>query len=279
MTNFKGKAIYQPAGKAAEYAKWACNFYVGCSNGCEYCYLKKGRGAKILGGDKPTLKKCFKNEGHAFETFVKEMEANLPELRKNGLFFSFSTDPMLLKTVGLTYLAMAQCIRHKIPVKILTKYVKYIDLNFFEIDGQSCKSINDFPVEMKKLIAFGFTLTGQDELEPGASTNQERIEAMKKLHDAGFKTFASIEPIIDFESSENMIDKTIGFCDLYKIGLMSGQKVNEYFIQELDSFVFRTDLVAYSAGSKIYWKDSITKHINCDGKASVSKDYNIFNQQ
>lgn len=267
MKNYKGKAIYQPTGKAAEYAKWACNFYVGCSNGCEYCYLKKGRGAKILGGDKPTLKKCFKDETHAFEVFEKELKANLPELQKHGLFFSFTTDPLLPETIGLTEYAIDMATDFRVPVKILTKRADWV--NYL---------LPRLPINMHNMYAFGFTLTGHDELEPGASTNQERIEAMKKLHDAGFKTFASIEPIIDFESSENMIDKTIGFCDLYKIGLMSGKKVNEYFIQELDSFVFRTDLVAYSAGSKIYWKDSITKHINCDGKASVSSDYNIFNQ-
>jgi len=39
---FKGKAIYNPSGKAGEYSYWACNFYKGCSNGCTYCYLKKG---------------------------------------------------------------------------------------------------------------------------------------------------------------------------------------------------------------------------------------------
>lgn len=30
-------AIYQPKGKAGEYAKYAVNFYVGCSNDCDYC--------------------------------------------------------------------------------------------------------------------------------------------------------------------------------------------------------------------------------------------------
>ncbi len=26
MTPFKGKAIYNPVGKAGEYSRWACNF-------------------------------------------------------------------------------------------------------------------------------------------------------------------------------------------------------------------------------------------------------------
>ncbi len=62
MKNFKGKAIYNPSGKAGEYSYWACNFYVGCSNGCEYCYCKKGILSGVMGQDKPQLKKCFKDE-------------------------------------------------------------------------------------------------------------------------------------------------------------------------------------------------------------------------
>jgi DNA repair photolyase len=48
--SFPGKAIYNPSGKAGEYSYWACNFFKGCSNGCEYCYLKKGVLKKTLGG-------------------------------------------------------------------------------------------------------------------------------------------------------------------------------------------------------------------------------------
>jgi DNA repair photolyase len=51
MKKFNGKAIYQPAGKAAEYAEYACNFYVGCSNQCTYCYLRKGIGKGTLDGE------------------------------------------------------------------------------------------------------------------------------------------------------------------------------------------------------------------------------------
>jgi DNA repair photolyase len=57
----------------------------------------------------------------------------------------------------------------------------------------------------KRLVAVGWTLTGVDSAEPNASPNAERIEAMRKLHEAGFKVWASIEPIIDFDSSLTMI--------------------------------------------------------------------------
>lgn len=262
------KAIYCPAGKAAEYAKWACNFYVGCSNGCTYCYLKKGRGAAILGGDKPTLKKCFRDDFHALDVFEKELKANLPELQKSGLFFSFSTDPLLPETIDLTFDAVEMCLEYKVPVKILTKVVtdefENYYLNFTKEDA----------IESK--IAFGFTLTGHDELEPGASTNRERIEAMKKLHDAGFRTFASIEPVIDFESSFRMIEQTLGFCDLYKIGLMSGAKPLQ---METRFFVDRVSRIVNQFNRKVYWKQSIVSVAGkFDDASSVDRDYNIFNQ-
>lgn len=281
MKNYNGKAIYQPAGRAAEYAKWACNFYVGCSNGCEYCYLKKGRGAKILGGDKPTLKKCFKDEAHALEVFEKELKANLPELQKHGVFFSFSTDPMLKETAYLTLIATLICAEVQVPVKILTKCSRVYDVFQLFVESTPLQSEKS-PLE-KSLIAFGFTLTGHDELEPGASTNQERIEAMKKLHDAGFKTFASIEPIIDVKSSYRMVEETLEFCDLYKIGPKSGKKYS--FIDVCELFASVNILLTHRSKAKVYWKDGYLKLLNTNreywlslSSCTVDRDYNIFNQ-
>ena len=277
MKNFKGKAIYNPSGKAGEYAKWACNFYVGCSNGCEYCYCKKGILSGAMGMDKPQLKKCFKDENHAMEIFEKEVIQNLPDLQKHGLFFSFTTDPMLYETNKLTRLAMRKCLSLKVPIKILTKKADWVD-DFLEapdfyISGWSDWNISDNVI--LNYIAFGFTLTGHDELEPGASTNAERIEAMRKLHDAGFKTFASIEPIIDFDSSRKMIYDTISFCDLYKIGLESGKK---YPKSEIQKFV---KLLPHRISpSKIYFKDSLLKAAGIDRSElpanCVGRDFNLF---
>ena len=260
MTKFKGKAIYQPSGKAEEYAKWACNFYVGCSNDCTYCYCKKGILAGVMGQDKPQLKKCFYDEVHAFNVFNNEVFKNSKEIKKHGIFFSFTTDPMLPETIDLTLMAADAAIYQDIPVKILTKMANWDEW---------------IPVRNREMYAFGFTLTGHDELELGASTNQERIEAMKRLHNAGFKTFASIEPIIDFPSSRNMIESTLGFCDLYKVGLMSGKK---YDVVDAQTFVERLNNI--SKMPKIYLKESLQKLTHyTNGELDinfVNSDYNIF---
>lgn len=105
---YHGKAIYQPNGKAEEYGEWACNFYNGCSNQCSYCYLQKGRNAKIY-TPTPTLQKAFRDEDDAVDQFGKEVLRNLPELMKHGLFFCFTTDPLLPETMGLTVRAVGIC--------------------------------------------------------------------------------------------------------------------------------------------------------------------------
>jgi DNA repair photolyase len=267
VKSFNGKAIYNPSGKAGEYSYWACNIHRRCNNGCTYCYLNKGVLSKSLGAGTPELKSCFKNEDHAIEVFLKELRQNLSELQKHGLFFSFITDPMLPETIKTTELAIDIATDYGVPVKILTKRADW--LNYL---------LPRLPINKHELYAFGFTLTGHDELEKGASTNQERIEAMKKLHDAGFKTWASIEPIIDFESSCTVIADSRKFCDLYKIGLMSGKVFNK---KDIQVFVKDAcDFLEALSESKIYFKDSLLKQAgilredlpeNC-----VSRDYNLF---
>jgi DNA repair photolyase len=277
MKNYNGKAIYSPKNKAAEYAEYACNFYVGCSNQCTYCFLRKGIGKATLGGNKPTLKKCFKNETHALDVFRKEALDNANELRKHGLFFSFTTDPMLPETIDLTFNAINTLITNGIPVKILTKRADWV--NAFLSD-------NGILVDNKKAVkchnvSFGFTLTGHDELEPNASTNAERMDAMEKLYNAGFKVWASIEPIINLDASLNMIYKTEDVCHLFKIGLLSGK---HYSKQELKKFI--TCVVSNQSPSqrtKFYFKDSLLKQAGILRKDlpgnCVDRGYNIFNNK
>ena len=239
--------IYEPKGKAEEYAKLAVNFYVGCSGCCSYCFNKKGFVSKVLGADKPTLRKCFKNETDAFNVFQKEMQHNIEELRKHGLFFSFTTDPLLTETELLTWYAAGICLQNNIPVTILTKQTAW--LNEFQ----------NFETYNPHLLSFGFTLTGMDELEPGCPTNLERIEAMKFIHEKGFKVWCSLEPVIDLNKSYEMFKKSYPYCDQYKIGLLSGKKFNK---GEVNHFVnlIRMENIRLNS-KKLFFKNSIQKYL------------------
>lgn len=270
MKTFKGKAIYNPSGKAAEYAKWACNFYTGCSNDCDYCYCKRGVMSHVW-TTTPQLKKCFKDEAHAMEVFEKELMQNLPELQKHGLFFSFTTDPMLEETHKLTWEASCFAMENDVPVKILTKCVgKWVD--------QLCTEVHS---SWKDLLVIGFTLTRHDEKEKGASTNQERIESIKDIHNAGFKTFASIEPIINIVHSKLMIERSAGYCHLYKIGLESGKKYDKEELVDFISWCGTSS--AFPTSMKFYFKDSFLAQAQVDRTDlpanCVPRDYNIFDNK
>ena len=268
----KGKCLYTPGGAAREYAAVGCNFYRGCPFQCQYCYNRKGMTASVNGLSHAVLSNDFtleKNrpkkyrhllpEDYALLVFKRECEKWLGHLRRTGIFFSFTTDPLHEDTWRLTIEAALHAAKSSIPVKILTKnagggkplFRKFIDSRW-----------ND-------KIALGFTLTGRDDQEPHAPSNAERIETMKFCHQWGMRTFASIEPVVDFDSSYRMIEETVGSCDFVAC----------------DRFVNKVATLAFSRGLKIYWKDSIRtfdddgftrQNVFENGDISVGRDWNLF---
>lgn len=271
-TRYHGKAIYQPGGKAGEYGEWACNFHKGCGNRCSYCYLQKGRGAGNY-TSVPALKSCFKDGDDAMERFGKELLAHLPELRGHGLFFSFTTDPLLPETMELTAGAVRICMENGVNVKLLTKRADFVE-PFFKYLSAGGNCDEEF---CKGHVAFGFTLTGRDDLEPSASPNAERVRTMRLLHGRGHRIFVSAEPVIDPEASLEMIRETLECCDLYKVGLLSGERA--YGRTEIRNLV--EGLKKLPGQPRIYLKDSVVNMLRLDRsvlpKNFVKSDYNMFN--
>lgn len=190
--------------------------------------------------------------------------------------FSFTTDPMLPETLYLTLKATEKALVYDIPVKILTKRADWLYNTHFKFLIEENRLWKD----KRHLVAFGFTLTGCDDKELGASSNHDRIEAMRKLHKLGFKTFASIEPVIDPMKSLQMIHQTLGYCDLYKVGLISGKCKGIY--EDLHLRVFWGNLIDLTEdGFKIYPKDSLLNYLDEERSSLeghfVNADYNIFN--
>jgi DNA repair photolyase len=247
-----GKAIYSTRGAAREYGRVGCNFYTGCPHDCAYCYLKRGAPSKVLGGTQVKLKKCFKDEERAFDVFCKEAWEHMEYLKEVGVFLSFTTDPMIEETINLTIWVVEFCVEHNIPIKVLTKnakspYAPYMGILFEKI------------LKVEGDVRFGFTLTGRDDMERLASSNDERVEAMKFLKEQGMKTFASIEPVIDWESSMNIIKKALPYCDHFKIGLRSGVKKDYYDDSEIIHSISWLKHVILGEGKTLYFKESIRK--------------------
>ena len=105
-------------------------------------------------------------------------------------------------------------------------------------------------------------------------------------NEKGIKTFASIEPIIDFDSSLKMIEKTIDFCDLYRIGLRSGVKADYYSNDKLCFFIGQVEglIEQKHSNAKVYWKESVRERVlfadpdYWTSRNNVSADYNIFKE-
>lgn len=263
---FNGKAIYNPSGKAGEYSRWACNLYVGCSNNCDYCYCKKGVLGTAMGQPKAVLKKVFKNKQHALEVFTKELKKNADAIRKEGgLFFSFSTDPCLPETLELTILCVMIATGMDVPCSILTKCT----------DWTKDENILASLTMVRPLIRIGFTITGMDVLERGATvaSNEERIQTMRMLHAKSIHTFASVEPVIDIQSAYKVILDSLDYCDMYKIGLRSGN--TKYDWDELVRFVGDVNVLFSRTGTPVYWKKSVSDFLGHvpQGPTVVGKDY------
>lgn len=166
-----------------EYADYAMNHVRGCSHGCRYpCYAyllarRTGRVSDMAQWTSPVL----------VDNALELLDAEIPRLRgKVGrVQLCFTTDPFMYgqdEVRELSLAAIARLNRAGIPCTVLTKGV--------------------LPPELADALPeneYGITLVSLDEgfrerFEPGAAPFSERIGALRRLHDAGCRTWVSIEP-------------------------------------------------------------------------------------
>jgi DNA repair photolyase len=291
------KILSRPKKNAEEYGKWAVNPYVGCSNQCEYCYLRKGPSGKYLGQDHPVLKKGVVNEEHAYHLAMAEIIEHKDEIiRDGGLFFTFTSDPCLLGTHRLMSSILIDCINdYGIPVTLLTKCCTTPAVWIYQLrmecvtchpDGNR-ETIYDY--RNLEHLAIGYTLTGHDELEPHATSNKGRLQDMAHLRDYvggdRFHVWASIEPVIDFDSSFKMIQQALDAgCRHFKIGLMtrgtkvcrSGFTLGGRTFEPYDParcLAFVQDVMQQTRDrATVYWKQSFREFIGDTGKHRLFTD-------
>lgn len=241
-----GKCIYKPNGKAGEYSAWACNLYNGCTHNCSYCFNNHSLMAATVGGTNVRLKKSLVDEQTAYEIFCRELQKYLAQIIAAGtLHFNFVSDPCIPETIVLNWKCIDYAISKGVPCQVLTKRADWLN-------DPAVQNALGHP----ELLRVGFSLTGCDIQEPGASSNDERIWAMQVLHQAGVPTWASIEPILDPQRSLDMVARTIECCDHYKIGILSGKKA--YSPQDIRMFV---DAVNALNPKSVYWKESLREFV------------------
>lgn len=288
-TPVKGALIYQPQGAAGEYAKWAINLYHGCSNGCTYCYNRRGVLSHVF-GDKPELATpIIKQRDKQLNEYLKKnnMTAHdaIPQkvirdttavvalsivakdiirigedvIREDGgIFFSFTCDPFD-PDIDMDILRMIVFVLldRQIPATILTKNTDWLEndkwKDFLEPDA-------DYPDDLLRDLTIGFTITGKDKLEPGAPSTEKRIEALRKLHDEyKIKTFVSLEPIISIHTASEVIKKTYKITDEIRLGAQSPIKKDRYAPNEFVGFIIAVKTLARGLDCRFTVKDSMYK--------------------
>ena len=302
----KGALIYQPQGAAGEYAKWAINLYHGCSNGCTYCYNRRGVLSHVF-GDKPELAApIVKARDKYLNIYMKENNLTahdaIPQkvirdttavvalniiakdikrigedvIREDGgIFFSFTCDPFDPDTdMDMLRMVVFIFLDHQIPVTILTKNIDWLGngkwKDFLESDTY-CPD-EDF----LRYLTIGFTITGNDKLEPGAPSTEERIEALRKLHDEyKIKTFVSLEPITDLAIALEVIKETSKITNEIRLGVQSPIKKDRYDPNEFTGFVVLVKIMARSLDCRFMVKESMYKQAETfegdDRDACISK--------
>lgn len=196
--------IYAPKGQAGEYAPLAANPYRGCGHKCAYCYV-------------PLVLKMKREEFDAGAEprpdFLKNLRKDAAKYQALGLtgqvMLSFTTDPYHPTETTLTRQTLEAMIEHGLAFCTLTK--------------GGARALRDLDLFRPNRDAFASTLTSLDDTfslkwERGATLPGERIETLRRFHEAGIFTWVSLEPTLDTASSLAIIERTHEFVDLYKIG-------------------------------------------------------------
>jgi DNA repair photolyase len=239
------QTIYQPKGKALEYAPLALNIYSGCSHGCTYCFMRP-------------MHERFHGVG-SFDKRVYRvglLEALEKELAK-GIYadklihLCFSCDPYQAGEPDssratrdvIKLLKQAGC-----HIQILTKAGAAAEKDFDLLDGQDW---------------FGVTIAGGPvncaEKEPGASSFYERVTSLQAAHVRGIKTWVSCEPVYNELIVYDMLESNVyaKHIDLYRIG-----KLN-YHPSDINwgEFGRRCVELAKLYGRNVYIKDDLRKEM------------------
>lgn len=196
--------IYAPAGQAGEYAKLATNPYRGCGNCCIYCYV-------------PGVLRMTRAE---FDAGARERAVYRRDLLKDArkyqvlgvreqVMLSFTTDPYHPFDTTLTRWTLQVLIDHGLGFCTLTK--------------GGTRALRDLDLFRPDRDAFASTLTTLDDAaslkwERGAALPGDRLAALKRFHDAGIYTWVSLEPVFDPEATLEIVRRTRGFVDLFKLG-------------------------------------------------------------
>lgn len=243
--------IYEPKGRAREYAPLACNLYMGCTHGCKYCYAPACMHKKSNEWHDTTRARA-NNVLALFEKDCKKLAANCYDSNSKRVLFSFLSDPYqpLENDLHLTRKGIEIANKYGIKIDILTK-------------GKKELIEKDLQLMLKCDTHLGITLSFSNEKsrkywEPNASSINSRLNILKEAHEMGIYTWVSMEPVIIPEEALEIVRLAHDWVNFWKVGKLNHNKSVE---QSINWSKFRNDVTSLLDSFKCdyYIKEDLRK--------------------
>jgi len=238
---------------------YVINPYIGCQNGCIYCYAE-------------FMKRFTNHIGENWGTFL-DVKINAPELVKTSGFYRGKR--ILFSSVTDPYQPIEA--KYKLTRQILKKLIK--EQPIIEILTKSRLVTRDIDVLKKfKDLTVGISISTLNEdysreLEPCASSPRLRLDALKKCKKAGLKTCVFISPIFpEITEIKEILEQSKNYVDYFMFENLNLRPSN---ISKIYKFLEknRPDLIEkykeiYESNDKRYW-DNLKNTIK-----NLCKEYN-----
>lgn len=211
-----------------EYGDFTINHVQGCSHGCKFpCYAMMMK--KRFGQVKTYEDWC---EPKLVENALKILDKEIPKYKDQieSVQLSFMTDPFMYgkdEVKNLSLQIIGKLNDSDIKCTVLTKGILPIELVNYSRENE-----------------YGITLVSLDEqfrmqYECNTAPYQERIASLRALHDAGFKTWVSIEPYPTpniCEQDLSVVLEAVNFVDKIIFGRIHYNKVATAYKQHKEFF-------------------------------------------
>jgi DNA repair photolyase len=241
------KIIYEPKGRALEYAPLAVSLYRWCPFKCSYCFV-------------PSLSRATGHgEPYPRKDAIKSLKADAKELADAGdqreILMSFTTDPYqpIEQEHRLTSTAIRVLINAGLHFTILTKagIPSLFDLERLQ--------------EAPDLFRYGTTLVFTREedrriWEPNAAPTRDRVRALMIMHNAGIRTWVSLEPMIYPDQTLSLICITAPYVDEYRLGALN-HAGKTFTDDQMREYVGKAEALLKSFNKKYIFKKDLQKFL------------------
>jgi DNA repair photolyase len=222
------KTLLYKSGAVHDYA---LNHVEGCAHGCRYpCYamMLKRRWGVIDSYEDWTRPKIVSNTLELLDKELMRLKDKLAQV-----YLCFSTDPFMYQVhevQSLTLEILRTLRKQNLKAVTLSKGLYPDDL----LDRETFGSLNEFGCTVVSLSE-----DFRKRFEPNAAPIKERIRELKKLHEAGFKTWVSMEPYPTpnvFKQDIREILSEISFVDRIMFGKWNYSRLTSSFLRRREFY-------------------------------------------